>query len=386
MSMISTTADLESFCQNLAGCRYITVDTEFMREKTFWPILCLIQVAGPDDAVAIDALAADLDLSPLLALFDDPGVLKVFHAARQDLEIFYHLNGRLPAPVFDTQVAAMVCGFGDSVGYQTLAAKLAKANVDKGSRFTDWTIRPLSQRQLDYALADVTHLRIIYEKLAAKMEKSGRVDWLDEEMTTLTAPETYAMHPENAYRRIKTRSTDRRFLAVLREVAAWRERAAQSRDLPRNRVIRDEALLEIAHHAPKTTQELSRTRGLGRGLAEGAQGAALIAAVEAGRQVPDAERPRPIDRAAAPRGVGPVVEILKVLLKLKCDDLGVAQKLVASSADLERLAVDGENADVAMLHGWRRDIFGGDALRLREGRLALAIRNGRLTVRDVPAD
>ena len=386
MSMISTTTELESFCQNLAGSRYITIDTEFMREKTFWPILCLIQVAGPDDAVAIDALAADLDLSPLLALFDDPGVLKVFHAARQDLEIFYYLNGRLPAPVFDTQVAAMVCGFGESVGYQTLAAKLAKANVDKGSRFTDWTIRPLSKRQLDYALADVTHLRIIYEKLAAKMEKNSRVDWLDEEMTTLTAPETYAMHPENAYRRIKTRSTDRRFLAVLREVAAWREREAQSRDLPRNRVLRDEALLEIAHHAPTTTQELSRTRGLGRGLAEGAQGTALIAAVEAGRQVPDADRPRPVDRAAAPRGVGPVVEILKVLLKLKCDDLGVAQKLVASSADLERLAVDGEQADVAMLHGWRRDIFGGDALRLREGRLALAIRNGRLTVRDVPAD
>jgi ribonuclease D len=386
MTMISTTAELESFCQKIAGSRYITVDTEFMREKTFWPILCLIQVAGPDDAIAIDALAADLDMSPLLALFDDPGILKVFHAARQDLEIFFHLNGRLPAPVFDTQVAAMVCGFGESVGYQALAAKLAKANVDKGSRFTDWTIRPLSKRQLDYALADVTHLRIIYEKLADKMEKNGRVDWLDDEMSTLTASETYAMHPENAYRRIKTRSTDRRFLAVLREVAAWREREAQSRDLPRNRVIRDEALLEIAHHAPTSTQELSRTRGLGRGLAEGARGAALIAAVEAGCQVPDADRPRPVERASAPRGVGPVVEILKVLLKLKCDDLGVAQKLVASSADLERLAVDGEKADVAMLQGWRRDIFGGDALRLREGRLALAIRNGRLTVRDIPAD
>ena len=386
MTMISTTAELEACCQGLAGARFITVDTEFMREKTFWPVLCLIQVAGPDDAVAIDALAADLDLSPLRALFDDPGILKVFHAARQDLEIFYHLNGRLPAPVFDTQVAAMVCGFGESVGYQTLAAKLAKAHIDKGSRFTDWTIRPLSKRQIDYALADVTHLRQVYEKLAGKMEKNGRVGWLDEEMTTLTAPETYAMHPEDAYRRVKTRSTDRRFLAVLREVAAWREREAQRRDLPRNRVIRDEALLEIAHHAPTTPQELSRTRGLGRGLAEGTQGAALISAVETGRQVPEADRPRPIDRVAAPRGVGPVVEILKVLLKLKCDDLGVAQKLVASSADLERLAVDGEQADVAMLHGWRRDIFGGDALRLREGRLALAIRKGRLTVREVPAD
>ena len=386
MNLIASSADLASFCRDLEGAPYITVDTEFMRENTFWPILCLVQVAGPDQAAAIDGLAEGLDMAPLIALFDDPKVLKVFHAARQDLEIFYHMNGRLPAPVFDSQVAAMVCGFGESVGYQTLASKLANAQVDKGSRFTDWTIRPLSDRQIDYALSDVTHLRTIYEKLAGKMEKNGRTEWLDDEMATLTASKTYAMQPEEAYRRIKTRSTDRRFLAILREVAGWREKEAQRRDMPRNRILRDEALLEIAHHAPKSPADLARTRGLGKNLAEGQQGAALIAAVEKGSQVPDADRPLPVERVHAPRGVGPVVEILKVLLKMKCDDLEVAQKLVASSADLERLATDGDRADVPALHGWRRDIFGGDALRLREGRLALALKDGRLAVREVPAD
>jgi ribonuclease D len=340
-----------------------------------------VQVAGPDDARAIDALAPGIDLESLFALFADTSVLKVFHAARQDLEIFYHLAGRLPAPVFDTQVAAMVCGFGDSVGYETLIAKLTKARVDKSSRFTDWTLRPLSERQIAYALSDVTHLRTAYGKLEKKLAANGREGWLDEEMAVLTAPETYAMAPDQAFRRIKTRGANARFLAVLREVAAWREREAQRRDLPRQRVLRDEALVEIAHHTPSTVAELARTRGLGRGLAEREAGAALLEAVRRGLAVPEKDRPIPKARADSPlpRGLGPVSDLLKVLLKMTCEESGVARKLVASSADLELIAAFGEDARVPALHGWRREVFGDAALKLRAGETALAAAGNRLT-------
>ncbi len=386
MTLISDTDTLAACCRRLANTPFITVDTEFMREKTYWPILCLLQVAGPDEAVAIDTLADGIDLSPLLELFDDPNILKVFHAARQDLEIFFHMNGHLPKPLFDTQVAAMVCGFGDSVGYGTLAAKLAKANVDKSSQFTNWALRPLSERQIDYAISDVTHLRKIYEKLSRKLGANGRTDWLEEEMAVLTSSETYTFHPDNAFRRLKTRSTDRRFLAVLREVAAWRESEAQRRDLPRNRVIRDEAITEIAHHMPKTTAELARTRGLGQRLAEGDAGNAVLAAVERGRNIPDEDCPEPRLRQDPARGEGPVIELLKVLLKMKCDEFEVAQKLVASTADIERLAARGENADVPALHGWRQKIFGEEALKLRRGELMIGVRNGKLTAAPSPPD
>ena len=381
MPMISDTARLEAFCKSLAGAAFVSVDTEFMREKTYWPILCLVQVAGPDDARVIDALAPGIDLGPLFALFDDTSMLKVFHAARQDLEIFYHLAGRLPAPVFDTQVAAMVCGFGDSVGYETLIAKLTKARVDKSSRFTDWTLRPLRERQIAYALSDVTHLREAYGKLKKKLAANGREGWLDEEMAVLTAPETYAMDPDLAFRRIKARGANARFLAVLREVAAWREREAQRRDLPRQRVLRDEALVEIAHHTPSTVAELARTRGLGRGLAEREAGAALLEAVGRGVAVPEKDRPIPTARAdtALPRGLGPVSDLLKVLLKMTCEESGVASKLVASSADLELIAAFGGEAKVPALNGWRRQVFGDAALKLRAGETALAAAGNRLT-------
>ena len=263
MRLITETDALARACRGLSHADYITVDTEFMRERTYWPRLCLVQIGGPDETAMIDALAPDLDLAPLFALMADTGVLKVFHAARQDIEIFHHLSGEVPAPIFDTQVAAMVCGFGDSVGYDTLVAKLAKARIDKSSRFTDWARRPLTDKQLQYALSDVTHLRVAYEKIARRLERTGRAGWLDEEMAVLTDPATYAADPDEAWRRIKTRGRDPRFFALLREVAAWREREAQRRDVPRNRVLRDEALAEIAAHAPQTVEDLSRVRGLG---------------------------------------------------------------------------------------------------------------------------
>ncbi len=382
--IITTTLALAAFCDRLADAEFITVDTEFMRESTFWPILCLAQIGGPDEARAIDALADGIDLAPLFDLLANPKILKVFHAARQDMEIFSLLMDRLPAPLFDTQVAAMVCGFGDSVGYETLVAKLAKASVDKSSRFTDWSLRPLSQRQIDYALGDVTHLRVAYEKLARKLSDNGHESWLSEEMAVLTDPATYAPDPELAFRRLKVRNASPRTLAVLRELAAWRELEARRLDVPRNRVLRDEALLEIAHHAPATIDALKRTRGLGRRMAEGAAGQAILEAVERGQAVPRADCPRPRSKPSLPRGLGPVVDLLKVLLKMKCEENDVAQKLVASAADVERLAADGDAADVPALHGWRRLVFGEDALRLRGGATALAADGKHLKL--VPLD
>mgnify|MGYP000138327424 CR=1 FL=1 len=271
MTLITTTSDLIAFCNSVKGTPFVTVDTEFMRENTYYPILCLVQVAGPDDAVAIDPLAPGIDLAPLFDLLDAPETLKVFHAARQDIEIFFNLMGHVPAPLFDSQVAAMVCGFGDQVGYETLIAKLTKARIDKSSRFTDWSRRPLSEKQINYALSDVTHLRDAYRKLAKQLETSGRAGWLESEMTTLTSPATYEADPLLAYKRIKARNPKPRVEVLLRELAAWREREAQRRDMPRNRILRDDALLEIAHHAPKTANDLSRTRGLGERMAQGPQ-------------------------------------------------------------------------------------------------------------------
>ena len=296
-ALINESAALAEFCRRVERAPFVTVDTEFMRERTFWPILCVVQVAGggmdkdPAAAAAIDALAPGLDLTPLFRILGDPNILKVFHAARQDLEIFYYLMKKLPAPVFDTQVAAMVCGFGDSASYETLVGTLARARIDKSSRFTDWSVRPLSDRQIAYALADVIHLRQVYEELGRRLAASGREAWLSEEMATLTAEATYDVDPSRAWLRLKARGGGR-FLAVLREVAAWREREAQRRDLPRGRIVRDEALLEIAHHRPATAEALARTRGLGARLAEGPMGAGLLQAIAAGLAVPDQDCPR----------------------------------------------------------------------------------------------
>jgi ribonuclease D len=385
MSLIADTASLAAFCQRLSDAPYITVDTEFMREKTYWPILCLVQVAGPDEAHAIDPLAPGIDLSPLFALMVNERVLKVFHAARQDVEIFHHLSGAIPRPLFDTQVAAMVCGFGDAVSYETLASQLAHARIDKSLRFTDWAQRPLTDRQLHYALSDVTHLRPAYEALRKRLDHDGRADWLVEEMALLTDPATYVTEPADAWRRLKPRSSSPRFLMVLKELAAWREREAKERDLPRQRVIRDEALMEIAAHAPTTVEDLARTRGLSKGAAEGRQGAALLETVGKALAAPESEWPSPPERNDLPRGMGPVVDLLKVLLKLKCDQHAVAQRLIASSPEIEHIAAD-DHADVPAMRGWRRTLFGDDALRLKHGRIALALAENGKELRLIPLE
>jgi ribonuclease D len=371
MKLITTTDDLAAFCKPLAATEFIAVDTEFMRERTYWPKLCLAQVAGPDDAAAIDALAEGIDLAPLDELMANAKVLKVFHAARQDLEIFYLRMNKVPQPLFDTQVAAMVCGHGEAASYESLATKLAKAKIDKSSRFTDWSRRPLSERQISYALSDVTHLRVVYEKLRRQLEKSGRLSWITEEVAVLNDPATYRADPEQAWRRLKPRGASPRLLGTLKEVAAWRERTAQRIDIPRQRLLRDEQLLEIASHAPKTTEDLAMTRGLGRGFAEGWQGRELMEAIERARQVPDAELPtrdKPPEQLRAPSAV---VDLLRTLLRLKAEQAGVAGRLVASADELDRLAAG--KRDIAALRGWRREVFGSDAVDLIEGRLALSL-------------
>ena len=371
MKLITTTDELAEFCKPLADTEFVTVDTEFMRERTYWPKLCLAQVAGPDEAAAIDALADGMDLAPLDELMANPKVLKVFHAARQDLEIFYLRMTKVPAPLFDTQVAAMVCGHGEAASYESLATKLAKAKIDKSSRFTDWSRRPLSERQITYALSDVTHLRVVYEKLRHQLEKSDRLSWIAEEMAVLNDPATYRADPELAWRRLKPRGASPRLLGVLKEVAAWRERTAQRIDIPRQRLIRDEQLLEIASHAPKTMEELALTRGLGRGFAEGWQGREIMDAIERARNVPESELPTRDRQPEQLRAPGAVVDLLRTLLRLKAEEAGVAARLVANADELDRLAAGKRDAPV--LRGWRNEVFGKDAVDLIEGRLALAL-------------
>ncbi len=383
MMLITDTDALRNFCRSLESADFLAVDTEFMRENTYWPILCVAQVAGPDNVAAIDAQADGIDLDPLFDLLLKPGLLKVFHSARQDIEIIFQRTGSLPLPVFDTQLAAMVCGFGESVAYETLVNKLAGVRLDKSSRFTDWSHRPLSERQLRYALDDVVHLRTVYENLRERLAESGRESWLEEEIADLTARETYEQPPEGAWRRLRTRSTDPRFLATLREVAAWREAEAQRRNVPRGRVLRDDAVMEIAAHAPKTVTELARTRGLGRSTAEGRHGAAILEAVARGRATPPEDSPQPPNRPNLPHGLGPTVDLLRVLLKMCCEDAGVAQKLVASGNDLELIAAD-DGADVRALSGWRRAVFGNQALALKHGEIALGVADRRLQVIPVP--
>ena len=383
MNLITDNEALAGFCARQRGAEFVAVDTEFMRERTYWPILCLVQVAGPQESVAIDAMAPGLDLAPLLALMADPDILKVFHAARQDLEIFCQLSGKVPHPTFDTQVAAMVCGFGDAVSYETLVRKLAGAHLDKSSRFTDWAHRPLTDRQIQYALADVIHLRTVYERLQQVLGRNGRAMWFAEEMAGLVDPAIYRADPAGAWRRFRLRGrVDRRFLGVLRALAAWREEAAQQRDLPRGRIMKDEAVLEIAAHMPKTIEGLARTRSLAKGVAEGKLGNEILDAVAAGLADPDPPPAIP-GKAEPPPGIGPLIELLRVLLKQRCEDFQVAQKLVASADDLEAIAAD-DDAPVAALHGWRREIFGADALALKHGRLALTAGNNHIELVPLP--
>jgi ribonuclease D len=384
MTIITDTDSLARFCERQMGSRFVAVDTEFMRERTYWPILCLVQVAGPEEAVAIDALAPGIDLTPLLTLMADPSTLKVFHAARQDIEIFFNLSGAVPEPLFDTQIAAMVCGFGDAASYETLVGKLAQASLDKSSRFTDWSHRPLTERQIRYALADVVHLRTVYEKLQLRLASNGRASWFAEEMAELSDPEIYRSDPGEAWRRFRLRGrVDPRFFGVLREVAAWRETAARQRNLPRGRIMRDEAVLEIAAHLPKTVDALARTRSLGKGVAEGKLGSEILEAIQRGLSDIGALTPPGSARADLPPGIGPLVELLRVLMKQRCDEHQVAQKLLATAEDLEAIAAD-DHAPVRALSGWRREIFGRDALALKHGRLALTVRRNRIRLVELP--
>jgi ribonuclease D len=378
MTVIIDTDALADFCARQMGAGFVAVDTEFMRERTYWPILCLVQVAGPEEAAAIDALAPGIDLTPLLALMADEGTLKVFHAARQDIEIFFNLSGTVPTPLFDTQIAAMVCGFGDAASYETLVVKLAQASLDKSSRFTDWSRRPLTERQIRYALADVVHLRTVYEKLQQRLASNGRATWFAEEMADMSNPEIYRSDPTEAWRRFRLRGRiDPRFFAILREVAGWRETAARQRNLPRGRIMRDEAVLEIAAHVPKTIDALARTRSLGKGVAEGKLGGEILEAIQRGLVNGSTFEPPAPARAEPPPGAGPLLELLRVLLKQRCEEHQVAQKLLATTEDLEAIAADDE-APVRALSGWRREIFGKDALALKHGRLALTVRRNRI--------
>jgi ribonuclease D len=379
MTLLTTTEELARFCDAHKDVEFITIDTEFMRERTYWPKLCLLQLGGPTEVVAVDPLAKGIDLQPLFELLDNPKVLKVFHAARQDVEIFYNLTNKVPSPMFDTQVAAMVCGYGDSASYETLASNLANARIDKSSRFTDWSTRPLTDKQIDYALGDVDHLRLVYTKLRDQLKKSGREAWVNEEMQTLTSPSTYKIDPDDVWRRFKWRADKPRQRALLRELAAWREREAQRLNVPRSRVLRDETLMEIAFHAPKNKHDLSRTRGLNAGMADSRQGVDLLEAVMRGNAVPLDECPSGDSKRSMVNGLGSVIDLLKVLLKQVSEEHGVATKLIANTDDLEDIAVD-DNADVPALHGWRHELFGELALALKGGKLALKIKGRKIEI------
>ncbi|MEC7674478.1 MAG: ribonuclease D [Pseudomonadota bacterium] len=377
MKVIATTAALEKFCAEAMTARYVTVDTEFMRENTYYPKLCLLQIASADDAVLVDPLADGIDLAPVFALMAAPQVLKVFHAARQDIEIFVHLSGAVPAPIFDTQIAGMVCGFGDAISYDRLVKSVVGVEIDKSSRFTDWARRPLGDRQLTYALSDVTHLRLVFEALEERLRANGREPWLADEMAVLTDPATYVVAPEDAWRRLKLRNPKPRTLAVLRELAALRENEARRRDLPRNRVLRDEVLTEIAASVPSTPEELARARSISDNVAKGKLGQGILEAVRRGANSDRNSWPRPPAATPPRRGREPVVELLRVLLKLKAEEHGVAQKLIANMADLDLIA-DDDDADVPALSGWRREIFGDAAIALKHGGVALTIRDGEI--------
>ena len=380
MTLLTTSEALAELCDELATEPFVALDTEFMRDRTYFPKVCLVQVAGQNRNAAIDPLADGLDLAPLLALMANPAVLKVFHAARQDIEIFYHLTGRIPTPLFDTQLAAMVCGYGEEVGYETLVARLAKARIDKSSRFTDWSRRPLTRQQLDYALADVIHLRVVYQRLEAQLRQSGRSEWVAQELADLTDPRTYEQPPDDAWRRIKLRSREPRFLVIVQALAAWREREAQRRDLPRNRILRDDLLLELAASRPRSTEDIARLRRISL---DRASAGAVVGAVRSALELPEAELPVLEPLPKLPRGIGPLVELLRVLLKFQCEEHQVAQRLVATTADLEAIAAF-DAPDVPALRGWRLEVFGRAALTLKQGKLGLAVAHGQVVLVPMP--
>jgi ribonuclease D len=385
MRIVETTADLNALSAELAGAPYLALDTEFMRDQTYWPKLCLIQVAAPGHAAIIDPLAEGIDLTAFYELLKRPNIAKVLHAARQDIEIFAQQGGVIPYPLFDTQIAAMVCGFGDAASYETLARKLAKVEIDKSARYSDWGHRPLNKRQLEYALADVTHLCTIYEAMTKMLARTGRASWVEEEIAALRDPALYRLDPKDAWKRLKPRTSNKRFLAMLAVLAEWREREAQTRDLPRGRVLKDEALTEIAAHPPENPEGLERIRAVPKGFAASRLGKSLLDAIEAGRNgpVPEGVEPRAPQRRREPNPAA--VDLLKTLLRLKAEEIGVAPRLIANSEDIERLAAL-EDDGVAALHGWRAEVFGKDALALRKGDLAIALENGEAVVVELEED
>ncbi|MDX8436614.1 MULTISPECIES: ribonuclease D [Mesorhizobium] len=383
MHVITTQAELESAIAAFEKSEFVTVDTEFIRETTFWPILCLIQMAAPGLTALIDPLAPDIDLKPFFRLMANEAVVKVFHAARQDIEIIVHLGDLMPHPVFDTQVAAMVCGFGDSVSYDQLVQRITGARLDKSSRFTDWRHRPLSDKQLDYALADVTHLIDVYKKLSAELKRENRAHWLNEEMDVLTSRQTYDPHPEDAWKRLKMRLRKPQELAIVQAVAAWREREARERDVPRGRVLKDDAIYEIAQQAPRDSTALGRLRTTPKGWERSATATALLGAVTTALALPKEAMPKLPKTFQPPEGSSAAAELLKVLLRIVAEKEGVASKVLASSDDIDRIAAEGEDADVPALQGWRRAVFGEQALKLVRGEIGIKFDKRKIAVFDL---
>ena len=380
MKTITKSSELKDFCDRAINEKYITIDTEFLRERTYFSKLCLVQLAIPGDedenAVIVDTLVEDLDLAPLYRIFQDQDIVKVFHAARQDLEIFYLDSGIFPYPLFDTQIAAMVCGFGDQVAYETLVRQLAKQTLDKSSRFTDWSRRPLTDAQKKYALADVTHLRVIYEFLSEKLIKTGRLKWVEEELENLISSETYDVNPKNSWRRLKTKSNSRRFLGLVASLAEFRENFAQSKNIPRNRVIKDDALLELASNKPTNLDELSRSRLLLREARKGEIALGLLAAIKKGLEVPDSELPEKQLKSDKGNVNSALADLLRVLLKACSENTGVASKLIASAGDLDALAAGDRN--IGALDGWRFEVFGEAALELCDGKIGLSVAGSKV--------
>jgi ribonuclease D len=379
MRIVDTNDGLAALVAELESAPYLALDTEFLRDQTYWPKLCLLQVAAPGVAAIIDPLAPEMDLAPIYTLMKSPKAVKVFHAARQDIEIFYHQGGVIPDPLFDSQIAAMVCGFGDAASYETLARKLAHVEIDKSSRFTDWSHRPLSNKQLEYALADVTHLCTIYEALKQQLARTNRASWVEEETEALKQEDLYELNPVNAWKRLKPKTSNKRFLALLAAVADWREREAQTRDIPRGRVLKDEALSEIAAHPPESPEALDRIRAVPKGFAQSRFAKGLMDAIERGKHAPPPEGAE-LDRGRRRREPAQAtVDLLKTLLRLRAAETGVAPRLIADAEDIERLAASDDDG-VAALHGWRADVFGKDAIALRKGQLAIALENGEAVV------
>lgn len=379
MAVITDTESLATACKALGSQPFIAVDTEFMRETTYWPKLCLLQAAAPGVEAVVDPLAPGIDLAPFLEVLANKKITKVFHAARQDLEIFFHLSGAVPSPLFDTQIAAMACGHGDSIAYDALVSSVLKQRIDKSSRFTDWSRRPLSDAQLAYAAADVTHLRDLYPRLRGELEKEGRLEWVADEIDSLTDPALYDTDPELSWKRLKVRKTNRDYLITLQVAAAWRERTAQSRNVPRGRILKDDALYEIADQRPRNAAAFDRLRAVPKGFSGSRHGQELATLLDKALGDPHFT-PQHYQRGPAPpSGAGPTVELLKVLLRHLAEENGVAPRLIASAADIESIAAS-DRADVPALQGWRKTVFGDQALKLKHGKIGLTLKGGRVTI------